>query len=112
MLKHLKNAPKGLMVTIFIVVFVVYIFHAYKYDFESRWNSIRLGETRNSVVSILGEPFKQSGLPAISNSSASDLAISAGGAVSYSYWMVGVEATYILGFDATQTVVYKHPSNL
>jgi len=97
------------MATVFVVVFIVYIFQAYKRDFERKWDNVHVGMHREQVVEILGAPFKES----LRNEKANrDGTLSTQREANlYSYWMVGVQASHVIGFDEMNAVLFKFPTD-
>ncbi len=109
---NIKMMPGQFFIGIFIVIYFLYSFVAFRNRFEEKWRTVNLGDLRASVVAILGGNYKeqrymQGDVFEINQSDEIE-----NKAIQYLVWEVGVNNFYILGIDSENTVVVKARSEV
>jgi len=99
--------PSQFFIGIFIVIYFLYSFVAFRNRFEENWRSVQLGDLKASVVNTLGPDHNEQRymegdvLEIQSQPEIDDISML------YLVWTIGVNNYYVLGLDTENVVVLK-----
>jgi len=104
---NIKMMPSQFFIGIFIVIYFLYSFVAFRNRFEEKWHAIQLGDLKTRVVDMLGDNHKEQlymegNVVKLQQRGDIDDA-----SLHYLVWEIGVNNYYVLGIDGENVVVVK-----
>ncbi len=104
---NIKAMPSQFFIGIFIVVYFLYSFVAFRNRFEEKWRTVQLGDSKSTAVALLDSSHKEQlymqGRVVELEQSSDDADI----VILHLVWEIGVNNFYVLGIDEKNTVTLK-----